>query len=171
VKEEVTIKEPPYCEDQNFGKEAEEHSVLSVDCVNSEYQNMRNEEPSTVLVRSEEMSNDTYFSDGYRHLQHTIPEIKSQNLMCSEERSLQTVENMTGRSTECMISIEGTAGETVKQTGNMGLQVTPHLLKQTGVIRRIPRFGAAAQVMNEMDKALGIHLPPFSQEKVGSLKW
>lgn len=174
MKEEVTIEEHPYFEDLNFGEEIKECSALNVDCVDSEYQNMNSEELSIAFVSSKEMPNHTYFSDGYRHLQHMLPEIKSQELTCSEEGSLQNVENMAERSTECvrkMVFVERTAGKIVKQAGNMRLRVTPDFLKQTGIVPRRPLFGAAAEVMNEMDKALGIHLPPFSLEQIGSLKW
>ncbi|XP_021939481.1 uncharacterized protein LOC110839525 isoform X3 [Zootermopsis nevadensis] len=173
VKEEIKIEENPYFEDLNIRGEIEECSTLSMDRVDNEYQNTNMKELSTGFVCGEEMPDHSFSNDGYRHLQSMVPKINSQELMCSADGSLQNVENITERKVQFvkkLVFVGRTASETVKETGKLTHRMKPDSVKQIVVIPPRP-FGAATEVMNEMDKVLGIHLPPFPLEQVGSLKW
>jgi hypothetical protein len=174
VKDEVTIDEDPYFEDPKFGQGMKECSTFCEDSIDKPYQNFNSERLSTAFVSSEDMSEPIRLNDDYRQLQHTVPKIHVRELTSSEEGSLQSVRNMSKRSTKCMEQVkssEGTSGEYVEQTGNMRLRVKPDFSRQTDKISGRCMFGAETEVVSEMPTALGIGVLHSSPIHLGRLEW
>jgi hypothetical protein len=172
VKEEMAIELNPDFEDLECGQEMI-CLASSVGTADDECQSLNIEEMNTVVLAcSEGVPEETQFTGGHRQLEHNVSEIQSQELRCNGEGSHQSVESI--RSTEYMgaaVLNEDAAGECVEQTGSLTLRAKPDLSGQSDVMLRRPCFGTAKKDVNETEKALGIHMQPFSVERVGSLKW
>lgn len=154
MKEELTVEEHPIFEEMEFGQEVMMCSASSVNTANTKCQILNSEELSNASVYIKDVPEYTHFGGIYTQFQHGVPEIQNQELMYSEEGSCGD-----------------TSGETVEQRSSMRLRMKPEFSKQTDLVLKSPLFGAAAEIVSDMEKALGIHIPPISLGQVGSLKW